>query len=233
MKTKTLSQQIGDFLKREIRSGAFNPGDRLPPETELAKKYGVSRTVIREALATLKNDGLIASQQGRGIIVLESVSRQTFRVSDVFESISRSEVNHVYEVRAILESEAAALAAQRGEEEDVARIVSAFEAMERAVLRHEHGSEAHLAFNQAIAEASGNPALSSLLSFLYGQLKTFAKKIRLDTLQDPCRTDTVRSEHRGVVDAIRSGDPEAARKAARTHLKNASERVGLRIWEKE
>ncbi|NLB90726.1 MAG: FadR family transcriptional regulator [Clostridiales bacterium] len=218
-----------DFLKQEIRSGAINTGDHLPTETKLAQKYGVSRTVIREALAALKNDGVIASHQGRGNVVLDSVERQSFRVSDVFESITRSEVNYIFEVRAILESEAAALAAKRGREEDVARIKTAFEMMEEAVEKKEHGSEAHLAFNCAIAEASGNPALSNLLSFLYGQLKTFARKLRMDTLQDPCRTDKVRAEHRAIVEAICSKNAEMVRKATKSHLQNASERAGMDI----
>lgn len=229
LKNKTLSQQVCDFLKQEIRSGAINSGDKLPTETKLALKYGVSRTVIREALAALKNDGVIASHQGRANIVLDSVDRQSFRVSDVFENITRSEVNHIFEIRAILESEAAALAAIRGREEDVARIRNAFDMMEDSVARREHGSEAHLAFNCAIAEASANPALSDLLSFLYGQLKTFARKLRMDTLQDPCRTDKVRAEHRAILEAIVSKNPDEARKATRQHLQQASIRAGMDV----
>lgn len=231
LNTKTLSQQVCDFLKQEIRSGAINPGDRLATEAKLAQKYGVSRTVIREALAALKNDGIIASHQGRGNIVLESVERHSFRVTDVFESITKSEVNYIFELRAILEAEAAALAAKRGREEDLTRIKTAFEMMEEAVSKREHGSEAHLAFNCAIAEASGNPALSNLLSFLYGQLKVFAKKLRIDTLQDPCRTDKVRAEHKAIVEAICSKNPDSARRVTKYHLQNASVRAEIDIMD--
>lgn len=199
----------------------------------MAKKFGVSRTVIREALASLKNDGLLSSQQGRGIIVLDTEDRKVFRVSDIFESISRSEVNHLYEIRAILESESAAFAAERGTEEELLQIKTSFEEMEQAVSRHEHGADEHFAYNEAITKASHNPALSDLLSFLHGQLKGFARKLRLDTLQDPCRTDIVRSEHRAIVEAITSRNAEMAREATKNHLRNAAKRAGLRIFEND
>lgn len=231
LKNKPLSQQVGDLLKQQIISDVISAGDRLPAEMELAKKFGVSRTVIREALAILKNDGLIASQQGKGIIVLDMHERKAFRISDVFSKISRSEVNHFFEIRAILESEAAAFAASRGSDKELEEIVNSFEAMEKAFVRHEDGAEEHFAFNEAITKASHNPALSDLLSFLHAQLKSFAKKLRIITAQDACRTYTVRSEHRAMVEAIISRDPNKAREATNQHLRNAAKRAGLKIYE--
>ena len=225
-----LSQQVSRLLLGEIRSGAFQPGDRLPTEIDLAKKYGISRTVIREALASLKYDGILESRQGRGIIVKAPGERQAFRFSDVFESISRAEANHLYEMRAILEAEASGLAALRHTQSDRKAIKSAFSEMAKAVESNLPGEEAHLLYNEAIARASHNPVLCDFLGFLYGRLRALSRELRLKTRMDPARAALVLDEHKAVLDGILSKNPENARTASLTHLRNAAIRAGLEIY---
>ena len=133
VKTERLSSQISKLILSEIQSGQLAIGDRLPSEAELAQKYGVSRTILREAIASLKNEDILEAKQGRGIIVKNSRSRQAFRFSDVFETISMGEVNYFYEMRALLESQAAGLAAMRRTQEDIEEITKSFEEMAEAV----------------------------------------------------------------------------------------------------
>ena len=231
VKQKPLSQQVAVLLLQEIRSGTFAAGDKLPSEAEMMKRYGVSRTVIREALASMKYDGILSSQPGSGMVVNDLRERQAFRVSDIFSQCSKVEVNHLYDMRCGLEAEAAALAAIRAGEADLAELEKQFQAMEEAVKRHDPGTIPHALFNQAIAQGSHNPVYVEFLSFLYGQMRALSGDLRLHTLMDPCRTDVVRQEHRQIVEAIFARDPERSRAAVRIHLQHAALRAGLKIYD--
>ncbi len=230
LKTERLSSQISKMILSEIQSGQLLPGDKLPSETVLAQKYGVSRTILREAIASLKNDDILESKQGRGIIVKNPNQRQAFRFSDVFETISVDEINYFYEMRALLESEAAGLAAIRHTREDMASIKEAFSEMETAVRTSSSGDEAHFKYNASIANASHNPVLIEFLTFLQNKLHSLATELRIKTMMSPERAETVLSEHRRVVESIFSGDPQAAKQAVMVHLKNAAKRAGMDIY---
>ncbi len=230
LKTERLSSQISKMILSEIQSGQLLPGDRLPAETVLAQKYGVSRTILREAIASLKNDDILESKQGRGIIVKNPSQRQAFRFSDVFETISVDEINHFYEMRALLESEAAGLAAVRHTKEDMASIKGSLLEMEEAVRTSSSGEDAHFKYNEAIAKASHNPVLIEFLAFLQNKLHSLAAELRIKTMMSPERAEIVLSEHRNVVESIFSGDPQKAKQAVITHLKNAAQRAGMDIY---
>lgn len=229
LKTPRLSSQISKMILAEIQSGQLKAGDRLPTEIDLAQKYGVSRTILREAIASLKNDEILESRQGRGLIVKNPNMRQAFRFSDVFETISIEEINYFYEMRALLESEAAGLAAARKNAEDLFAIKSAFAEMEEAVQTNTLGDEAHFKYNTAIAKASHNPVLIGFLTFLLNRLHDLAKELRIKTMTSPERAALVLEEHRRVVDSIISGDTSAAKDAVIFHLKNAAKRAGMEI----
>jgi DNA-binding FadR family transcriptional regulator len=225
-----LAQQVSRHLTAAIRSGEYKPGDRLPPEAELASQLGVSRTILREALASLKNDGILESRQGIGLTIREPGARQAFRFSDVVETISTGDANYLYEMRAILESDAAGQAARRLGPGDAAEIRMHFDAMAAAVRNHESGDEAHEAFNAAIARAGRNIFLIEFLAFLHARLRSLAKELRLSTMMDAQRAALVLHEHEDIAQAILSGDPRAARESTLRHLRNAAERAGLNIF---
>jgi GntR family transcriptional repressor for pyruvate dehydrogenase complex len=229
-KREGLAQQISKLLAGEIVSGVYKPGDKLPTEIELANQLGVSRTILREALASLKQDGLIESRQGRGIIVKEPEERKAFRFSDVVDEISPKEANYLYEMRAILEAEAAGLAAKRLTSEDAEMIKQYRDEMAEAVRLHLSGDCAHENFNAAIAQASKNIFLIEFLSFLHARLRSLAKELRLSTMMDPERAVLVMKEHDTIFEAIMSGDSAKAREATLTHLRNAALRAGLEIY---
>ncbi len=231
-KAEPLSQQVTRLLAAEIQAGAFRPGDRLPSEVELARGFGVSRTIMREALASLKNDDILEARQGKGITVKDPLGRQAFRFSDVFGAmIAEPEVNYLYEMRAILESEAAALAALRHDEEEGKAMEAALEALAEAVKKGRSGEDAHNFFNEALVCASRNPVLVEFLNFLRAKLSSLAKELRLNTMMSPERARLVLSEHSRIVAAVRSRDAGEARAAVVYHLRNAAARAGITIFE--
>ena len=229
-KTERLSQQVSKLVLAEIQSGKLAQGAKLLSEVSLAKQYGVSRTVMREALASLKNDGILESTQGKSILLKSPQNRQAFRLSDVFGKITQEEVTHLYEMRAILEAEAAGLAALRCTQEDVLSIQKAFNALKKAAKENAPGEEAHFAYNQAIAKASHNPVLIEFLSFLQYKLSDLAKELRLQTMTDPSRTAIVLAEHSLIFENVTSKNPAKARESVLGHLSNAAKRAGLEIY---
>lgn len=230
VKPKPLSQQVALLLTQEIKEGTFREGEKLPSEAELMKRYGVSRTVIREALASMKYDGILSSSPGSGVVIKNLAERHSFRVIDLFPKRTTAEINYLYEMRCGLESEAAALAALRATDEELGELEKQFEAMEEAVRSHDPGTVPHALFNQAIARGSHNPVYIEFLSFLYGQLRMLSADLRLKTMLDPCRTDVVRAEHKSILEALMSRDPERSRIAVRTHLQHAALRSGLEVY---
>lgn len=230
VRQESLPSQLSKLMLSEIQSGQFTVGDKLPPETDLAQKYGVSRTVLREAIASLKNEGILKSKPGRGIVVINTKNPQAFKFSDIFDTVSIDEVNYFYEMRAILESEAAALAAVRHTPEEMDEISNAFAGMEEAVKNNQSGSSEHERFNRSIAEVSHNPLLIEFLQFLYAKLHDLALELRIKTMTSTGRANMVLEEHRDILNTIAAQDEEKARRATLTHLKNAAKRAGLKIY---
>lgn len=232
LRTERLSSQISKMILAEVQSGQLKPGDKLPSEVAMAEKYGVSRTILREAIASLKNDSILESRPGRGIIVKCKSSRQAFRFSDVFETVSMEEINYFYEMRALLESEAAGLAALRKTDDDTRAIKKALSDMEEAVDTDSLGDQAHSNFNSAIAEASHNPVLIQFLYFLQNKLHDLSQQLRIKTMISHDRALVVIAEHKNVAESILSGDPVLAKAAVVEHLKNAAKRAGIEIYAK-
>ena len=153
---RNLTEEVVARIADEIRSGRLAPGARLPTEQELMQAMGVSRTVVREAVAALRAEGLVTTRQGSGAFVAADASRVPFRIDpDGLSSIG--DVLEVMELRLAIEVEAAALAAERITPERLAPIGRALRAIEAAIGRGEGAVNEDFAFHRAIAEASGNP----------------------------------------------------------------------------
>jgi GntR family transcriptional repressor for pyruvate dehydrogenase complex len=220
----TLTDKVTEALTRLIREGEYGAEARLPSEKEMAERFGVSRTVVREAVSRLKSEGLVESHQGKGAFVRAASPDMPFRLEQGAAESIRS-ILHILELRKGLEAEAAALAAERRREAELRDIDRALRAVERAVDGRQDGVEADKAFHRAIARATGNPHFLALWDFL-GQFLTSAMRVTraYEAQRDELMTQ-VRMEHEAIADAIVRRDPEAARAAARHHL----ERVALRI----
>ncbi|MCF8040817.1 MAG: FadR family transcriptional regulator [Desulfarculaceae bacterium] len=223
-----LPDQVAAILTEELKSGALKPGEMLPPEMELATKFGVSRAVIREALSQLKAEGLLESQQGRGVMVVGRAGRRFFRLEDP-EKFNAQSLAHLYELRAILESEAAAMAAARGSTRDVAKLGECVVAMARAVEDDAIGAVPDLDFHRGIAEASGNQHLCDLMQFLNDKLLVLIQEAREHSRQNPGVPRQVQKEHEDIYRAIEARNPHKARKETLDHLRMAARRLGLEI----
>jgi GntR family transcriptional repressor for pyruvate dehydrogenase complex len=222
-----LSDQIVEFITAEIDSGTFNPGDYLPSEADLSVQFGVSRTVIREALGKLKYAGVLASSQGSKTKVAEEGGQRFFRM-DGLEPVNLEEIGFLYEFRAILESEASALAALRRNEENIRSLCGLIEKLNLAVEKGRDATEDNINFHKEVVKASQNPFIFGFMNFLSGKIFDLVQADRNHSTHHGLPLD-VQREHIKIYEAIKSGDSSKARNTTLVHLKNAAKRRGLNI----
>ncbi len=220
-----LSEQLAQALALGIREGKLATGHRLPTESALMQRFGVSRTVVREALSSLKTMGLIDSRQGSGAFVKSSASPLLDHLVLAPDG-SMEAVMHMVELRRALEAESAALAAQRASAQDLRQIKASTQALKRAVAAGGDGVVEDVEFHAAIARAAGNPYLLATLSYLSHFLVDATRVTRANEATRADFAQQVRDEHAAIVQAIEARDAVAARLAGATHMVNASERIG-------
>lgn len=222
---RNLTEEVVARISEEISKGRLAPGARLPTEQELMKAMGVSRTVVREAVAALRAEGMVTTRQGSGAFVAADASRVPFRIDpDGLSSIG--DVLEVMELRLALEVEAAALAAERIAPERLAPIGRALREIEAAIGRGEGAINEDFAFHLAIAEASRNARFAQLLEFL-GRHVIPRQSVRVSVGTPRSQREYlvgIQKEHGRIYEAIRDGQPAEARKAMRTHLTRSLQR---------
>jgi GntR family transcriptional repressor for pyruvate dehydrogenase complex len=223
--TQSRASELVDRVAGEITSRRIEPGARLPTEQEMMAAFGVSRTVVREAVAALRAEGLVETRQGVGAFVTRDAQRRPFRI-DPAEVRSITDVLNVMELRTGVEVEAAGIAAERTTTSTRNQIARALHAFDLALQRGEAAIEEDFRFHQAIAEAARNPQFVRFLEFL-GRFLIPRQSIRVG-LQRPqdlkAYLERIQSEHRRIYDAIRAGDSPAARRAMRRHLMGSRRR---------
>ncbi len=230
-----LSEQLADALVASIRDGQLKPGQRLPTEAALVQRFGVSRTVVREALSRLKTMGLLASRQGSGAFIREHSGPELERLVFTPDG-SVAAVLQMVEVRRALEAESAGLAAARRTPKALKQIKAALQGISKAVAAGGDGVAEDVAFHAAIAQAAGNPFLLATLSYLNRFLLDATRVTRANEAMRDDLAQQVRNEHAAVVAAIEAGDVEAARLAGAAHMINAAERIGAAdkaFWESQ
>jgi GntR family transcriptional repressor for pyruvate dehydrogenase complex len=219
---RSLAHELIERLTADITSGNIRPGARLPTEQELIAATGVSRTVVREAVAALRAEGLVVTRQGVGAFVPEN-ARRPFRV-DFGRLSSIREVLEVMELRTGIEIEAAGLAAERASAAQVRNIVDCLHMIDRALKRGEDAIDQDFAFHCSIADAAGNPQFRRFLEHL-GRLIIPRQTISGGPgLPRRAYSRIFQNEHRAIVNAIRSGAVAQARAAMRRHLLNSRKR---------
>ena len=220
-----LSEQLADALAVSIRDGQLSAGQKLPTEQALVERFGVSRTVVREALSRLKTLGLVESRQGSGAFVLAS-SKQALEQFSLEPDGSVDAVIQMVEVRRALEAESAALAAARRTPQSVKHIKQALHALGKAVKAGGDGVQEDVAFHTAIAQASSNPFLLSTLAYLNRFLLDATRVTRANEATRADLETEVHEEHSAIVAAIEAGDVALARQAGASHMVNAARRIG-------
>ena len=219
-----LSDRLAAVLQSAIERGDLAPGDALPTEAEMVRQYGVSRTVVREAVSRLKSTGLLVSRQGSGVFVAQAAANRPL-VLDPAQLGSPDAVIEVVEVRRALETEAAGLAAERAGAAERRAILQACEAIDAAVAAGGDGVAEDVEFHRRIAEASGNPQFGRLLGFLDQYVRAAVAVTRANEARRDDFAQQVRDEHRELARAIFEGDAARARAAAASHMHNAARRI--------
>ena len=210
-----------------IDRGEFSEGGRLPAESELATRFGVSRPVIREALSRLRVMGVIVSRKGSGSYVQKRADRPSDcrRSGSARSTVSRRSASATSFGRS-LEGDAAYYAAQNRTPEMLLAMKDALDRMESAIAQGALGRDPDLEFHFIVARASGNEFFEAVMEAMRTPLEFAVNLARSLTLTRPLdHLLTVQAEHVAMFDAIEAGDKEAARRAMRTHIENACSRV--------
>ena len=215
VRTSRLYEQIVQQIEESILKGALKPGDQLPAERDLAQRFGVSRTAVREAVKALREKGLVEAYSGRGTFITDGTSHAVRQSLDLMVKIGQPEGStHLAEVRAILEPEIAALAATHAQESDLATMREAVAVMDRAGEDPDAYIEADLDFHLALAEAAANPLILSLIDSIVGLLR----EQRLRIFKVPGGPERGQVHHKRILDAMEKRDAEKAREAMKAHL---------------
>ncbi|GHG93800.1 FadR/GntR family transcriptional regulator [Streptomyces rubradiris] len=216
----TVTQRAVEEIKAMIAEGRLEPGQRLPTERELAVRLGMSRSSTREAIRALTVMGVLDARHGSGIYVGALEAGDLLETFGVVADLSRGpRLVELLQVRRILESAAAALAAARITDEQLAAVAAHLAAMNATddpeeILAHD------LAFHREIASAAGNATMAAILDGLSS--RTFRARVRRGH-QDQDAITRTRREHAAIHRALAARDPEAARAAAAAHVGEVEE----------
>ena len=226
-KPRGLAHGLVDSLGQRIRDGRLPAGAKLPTEAEIMDEFGVSRTVVREALSKLQAGGLVETRHGVGTFVAAGAGEASnFRIAPEQVATIR-EVVAVLELRIGLEAEAAALAAARRTEANVQAMREAIAAFGQAIAGDTDAVASDMQLHLEIARATQNQHFAELMNYL-GTMLIPRARVNTARVAGEGRREylqRVHTEHESIVDAIASRDPDAARAAMRTHLSNSRERL--------
>jgi GntR family transcriptional repressor for pyruvate dehydrogenase complex len=214
-----LSEKVANFMLESITSGQLEQGERLPSERELGERFGVSRTVIREAVQALVAKGVVQVRSGSGLWVA-TIDAGTVRESmTIFLRSNPLNYEKVNEVRAVLEVEVAGLAAERATDDDVERLRASLRRMESVIADVEAASFEDVAFHRLIATSTHN----ALYGVMLDSIGDVLLDIRRTTLASGVSKTEVLESHRRILERIEAHDKEGARAAMRDHLNHADQ----------
>lgn len=222
MNSKMLSQSIADTILSMITiEKRFTAGDKLPNENELSAELNVSRTTLREAIRILVAYNILEIQRGKGTFVTRTASRQEpglGRLSDI-----KVNVKDLYEIRLIFEPEAAYLAAIRGTDAEIKRILEFGKRIEQEIEAGQDRTDNEHSFHKAIAQATHNEFMNQLMPVLY---QAIAKGVTLSAMSPKAVTNTI-NDHRMIMDFLEQRNAEGAKNAMRIHILHAIRELGI------
>ena len=214
-----LADTLVTEIEKQILDGALRPGDRIPSERQLAEDFGVSRPSIREAIQKLVAKGLLVTRHGGGTTVTDKLDAPF--VDPWQDMVKDHPMLHrdVLEVREMLESQAAELAAQRATDIDMVRLDQAFAALDEAYASKDLDKSiaADVAFHQAIADASHNVLIGHLTASLMRVIHDHVTNNLKHSHTRPAHWEQLRSQHRAIWKAIKANKADKAGVAAKEH----------------
>ncbi len=223
---RNLAQGLVEDFSERIRGGQIRPGEKLPTESALMRQFGVSRTVVREALSRLQAAGLVETHHGVGTYALEPSGGADFRV-DPADIATVRDVLVLLELRICLESEAAGLAAQRRTEAQLADMRRALDEFRACLAAGGDTITPDFRFHLLVAQATDNRYFADLMSHLGSAIipRTRINSARIAHEDREQYLARVNLEHEDIYAAIVRQEAEAARAAMRTHLSNSRARL--------
>lgn len=216
MKNKMLSQSIADSILSMITiEKRFSVGDKLPNEIELSEELNVSRTTLREAIKILVAYNILEIKRGKGTYVTEKILEQP----QDLEQLSSIKVNvkDLYEMRLIFEPEAAYLAAVRGTDSEIKRIIDYGKRIEDEIRNGKNRTKDEHSFHKAIAQATHNEFMNKLMPILY---QAISKGVVLSAQSEKAINNTL-SDHRMIMEFLEQRNGEGAKNAMRIHIMHA------------
>lgn len=226
-RSEHLPARIAAKIGREITEGRIAPGEKLPTEHLLATTFGVSRSVVREAIAQLRNEGLVETRQCVGAFATEIERRQSLRIEQG-DLANRGSFRDLFQLRIPLEVEAARLAAIHHTPQDLGKIDEALQQMTGAEKWTEQGIVADLAFHRAIAAATHNEYFLLFIGFIAERISLAINAARAAAILEEIVEVTI-AEHVSIRNGVSARDPVQAEEAMRHHLNGAAARLDLTI----
>lgn len=218
----SLADFVFDKLNLSIKSGAYQPEERLPTEHELAAEFQVSRPIVRDALQRLREQGLVYSRRGAGTFVRSTGLREPLGFGRL-ESIA--DLQNCYEFRIAMEPEVAAASALRRRDDELTAIEKTLDALRDAIAQRRNRGEADFAFHCAIARASDNPFFTRVMEALRPQLAVGMRFHDIPMQSAPDAAQQVLAEHHAIFDAICLRHADDARTRMRHHLVSSRDRL--------
>lgn len=225
-KSRTLSTELAHVLIERIRSGGYAPGEKMPKEAAIMEEFGVSRTVVREAISYLQAVNMAETRHGIGTFVLRAEEGTPFRILPEQMGTLRDTIA-LMELRIGIETEAAAIAAARRTTENMLAMRAALDAFSAAIEAGQDAASADFQFHREIALATQNSHFAEVMGSL-GPGVIPRARLATDAPDHPNRVmylKRVHQEHESIYNAIRNQDVDSARAAIRTHLSNSRERL--------
>ncbi len=214
IRQQKLTASAAEELLALILRGAFEAGQRLPPERVLADQMNISRTSLRDAIARLEVLGHLEARQGTGVFVREPSAAHLTQPFQGMLIRSPQKLVHLLEFRQMLEPEVAAQAAARATPAQIVQLRAALERQELARVRRIKLSDEDLLFHSLVAQIAGNEVIMLVLETLRSLMTQLRNQVAGD------QPELTISEHRAVVDAVASASPQAARQAMHTHMQS-------------
>lgn len=217
--------RVVKHIQEMVRQGELAPGDQLLPERELAEKLHVSRSSAREALAVLTGMGIIEVSARDGAYIRRRSFEEAIEplASVIFQE--QESVLHLFEVRQIIETQAARLAAERHSEADLKDLQTLNQQVEQDICENRPADESDTHFHLGIVKAAKNPLLTKVMGSLITALMDVYAPTRRQILADPLEAPLFVSEHQQILDAIAARNPDQASEAIIRHLAHARQQL--------
>lgn len=215
-KTGLLSDRVAARIMAMIADGDLSPGERLPGERQLAEKMGVSRVSVRAALQSLKAQGFLEAVQGGGTRILAAAGDMTSPLGELAR-VQEQNLHDLAEIRALLEVWAAHRAAERASEDQISELTAALEKQKGSSAAKDKASQ-EFNFHYLLGKASGSAVYMHIMDVIRDIIASSLEFHQYDLFQEPSEDGMALSQHKDVLAAIQSRDPQAAKEAMRSHL---------------